>query len=153
MNDELTLWEPQEMTIPEVRERLFELAEDLQLPELSRLAQQLFRRKNQKLTKARHRTPDRATQQEIRDYHEAHPDLGMFEIGIHFNVNQARVSEAIYGKRGERGGSARVRAAPRPSRAGVRRPATARTSAATAPAMPQCGCIGSARPSPSDRAA
>ena len=102
-----TLWdiepEPErELTIPEVREHLFELAEELRLAELNYLARQLFRRHNQKNTKPRHRNPDRVTQQRIRDYHEANPDLGMLEIGIHFNVNQARVSEALYGKRGQR---------------------------------------------------
>lgn len=102
MNDQQSLWRPREMTIPQVRARLFDLAEELQLAELNYLASQLFRRHNQKPTKPRHRNPDRVTQQAIRAFHEALPELGMLEIGIHFNVNQARVSEALYGKRGER---------------------------------------------------
>ena len=102
MNDLQSLWQPKEMTIPEVRARLFELAEELRLPELFRLAEQLKRRRNMRPAPARHKSPSKSKAQAIRDYHEAHPEVGEFEIGVIFEVNQGRVSEALHGKRGNR---------------------------------------------------
>lgn len=69
--------------------------------ELERLAAELRRRRNGNARKAPVAsvafTPEVA--KAIRAYKEAFPETTMFDIGHVFNVNQGRVSEALYGKR------------------------------------------------------
>lgn len=93
---------PRTMTVPEVRDRLYELAGEMRSEELMHLANQLWRRRPGKV-KARasavHMTPELA--QSIRDYAVTHPWLSEHRIGIEFGVNQGRVSEALFGFRGE----------------------------------------------------
>ena len=86
------------MRLPDVAERLRELAVLKGEPELEFLAGQIARRKG-------HRgecvaTPmSRALAAEIRAYARANPSRLQVEIARHFNVNQGRVSELLKGKR------------------------------------------------------
>ena len=91
-----------EMTIPEVRSRLRVLAVELDEPELKALADQLVRRRNRTGVRSTSNaiTPDLSAA--IRVFASRNPDMSEHNIGLAFNVNQGRVSEALYGKRGER---------------------------------------------------
>lgn len=87
------------MRIPEVQDRLWELARILDAPELAFLAHELYRRK------ATHRAPAKANgmtmelRGKIRAFAVANPDMPHREIGAEFGVDGGRVSEALYGKR------------------------------------------------------
>jgi hypothetical protein len=95
------------MRIPEVRDRLYRLADAVEDQDLSTelrfLADQLWRRRSQRSLTADqriesdHMTPELASR--IRRYAKQHPTMTMLAIGREFNVNQGRVSEALYGKR------------------------------------------------------
>lgn len=87
------------MKIPEIRDELFKMAEDLKIPRLRELAEELWRRPVARRAPAESRyfTDDLADK--IRAYAKQHPDHTYAAIGLAFNVNQGRVSEAIAGKR------------------------------------------------------
>lgn len=91
-----------EMTIPEVRARLRELALELDEPELKALADQLVRRRNRIPAESTARSITPGLSDAIRVFAARNPDMSEHNIGLAFNVNQGRVSEALYGKRGER---------------------------------------------------
>lgn len=91
---------PPEMTIPEVRERLHGIAAETGNAELDELANQLVRRSHGRKAPATRHGLNALRKVLIRTYAEDHPDVGEFDIAILFGVNQGRVSEAIYGKRG-----------------------------------------------------
>lgn len=87
------------MIIPQVRERLYELAVELGCAELSELADELKRRAaevSERKVSAR-MTPELTDA--IRDYYYDNPKLTQLEIAAIFGVNQGRVSETIKGKR------------------------------------------------------
>lgn len=88
-----------ELTIPEIRERLHELADELGIDELHVLAEATRRRFNGRQVKPHQRTPDAAMCVDIQTYARLHPRATEFEIGQRFNVNQGRVSECLFGKR------------------------------------------------------
>lgn len=93
---------PKTMTIPEVRDRLYELSDELHQPELRRLADQLWRRRpwRQPVRPVHRRmTPELAA--EVRAYVAAHPYEPEDVVGTRFGVNQGRISEALAGFRGE----------------------------------------------------
>ena len=75
------------------------MAEDLKIPRLRELAEELWRRPIARRAPAESRyfTDDLADK--IRAYAKQHPDHTYAAIGLAFNVNQGRVSEAIAGKR------------------------------------------------------
>jgi hypothetical protein len=85
--------------IPEIAERLRNLASQHQLPELDKLAGEMGRRrpKNRAAPHSRKMTPE--LRGEIRSYAQNHPELSQLQIGLHFNVNPGRVSEAVRGFR------------------------------------------------------
>lgn len=88
------------MTVPEVRERLYVLSDVL--PELRALADQLWRRppgRKKAPAVSRKLTPE--LKDEIRAYASAHPGETEHSVSIHFGVNQGRVSEALFGHRGD----------------------------------------------------
>lgn len=98
------------MTIPEVRDRMRAIADELRDPlgdadvdmiaaELEQLADALRRRRSRPHapTVSRNMTPELA--QEIRDYAATHPTETELAIGVRFGVNQGRVSESLRGKR------------------------------------------------------
>lgn len=84
-----------QLSIPEVRDRLRELAEEHGLEELHDLADQMYRKSAKKRapTRSPKLTPEKA--EEIRAYAEANPDAHQQDIAEKFGVNHGRVSEAI----------------------------------------------------------
>ncbi len=82
-------------TIPELRDRLREIAEEEGLEELNDIADELKRRSpvRRAENKSAPLTPELA--QLIRDFAEANPDWHQRDIAEEFNVNQGRVSEAL----------------------------------------------------------
>ena len=81
--------------IPEIRDRLYELADELDNDELRELADQTYRRSPRRRAKNKSDklTPARAAQ--IRQYARDNPDAHQREIGAEFNMNPGRVSEAL----------------------------------------------------------
>ena len=82
-------------SIPEVRDRLRELAAELGVDELNDLADELYRGRPARRapTRSPKMTPELAEQ--IRQYATAHPAAHHQDIAEHFGVNHGRVSEAI----------------------------------------------------------
>lgn len=84
------------LSIPEVRVRLRELAEEHDIDELNELAEELYSK-----SPAKKRAPVRSPKltaemaDEIRDYAAANPDAHQQDIAEHFGVNHGRVSEAL----------------------------------------------------------
>jgi len=81
--------------IPAVRDRLYELADELDLEELRDLADQMWRKSAKKRAPVRSPklTPEMA--EEIRQYAAAHPGAHQQDIAEKFGVNHGRVSEAL----------------------------------------------------------
>ena len=82
-------------SIPEIRDRLRELAGEHGIDELSDIADELVRKSP--IKRARIKSPPLTPEmaQKIRDYAEAHPDAHQQDIATHFGVNHGRVSEAL----------------------------------------------------------
>lgn len=83
------------LTIPEIRARLYELADELDVDELAYLADQTYRKSAKKRAPVRSPklTPEMA--QEIRDYAAENPNAHQQDIAEKFGVNHGRVSEAL----------------------------------------------------------
>lgn len=90
---------PRTMTIPEVRERLYEMGSQWHSEELLRLADQLWRRPYVRSTRRTQRRPSPEQAEAIRIYAAEHPDLSEWQIGVDFGVNQGRISEVLAGFR------------------------------------------------------
>ncbi|WP_341859065.1 hypothetical protein WKH79_12490 [Qipengyuania sp. GPGPB31] len=86
------------MNIPQVRKRLFEIAEETNNEELAYLANELHQKQMKKKApiKSDEFTPELA--EEIRDFAAAHPKMHNQEIANAFNVNIGRVTDAMQGK-------------------------------------------------------
>lgn len=84
--------------IPALRERLRELADEHNLPELNDIADQMYRRSHTRRApkKSPPLTPEMASA--IRSYKEANPDAHQQTIAEKFGVNHGRVSEALEGQ-------------------------------------------------------
>ena len=87
------------LTIPEVRDRLYELADSQRIPELRMLADQLWRRRGRRAVRAQSIAITPELVAAIRDYAYHHPDESEHKVGQQFGVNQGRVSEALFGHR------------------------------------------------------
>lgn len=87
------------MRIPEIADRLRELAPALACPELEELADELRRRPSTRVAGPRSRKMTPALAAEIRAAVAARPGATQVEIARLFNVNPGRVSEAVNGKR------------------------------------------------------
>jgi hypothetical protein len=89
------------LTIPEIRERLFVLAVELDCPELAELAEGTKRRSPVKRAPVTSRpmTPQLAIA--VRAYQNSHPDMSQQEIARVFHLNNGRISEALRGYREE----------------------------------------------------
>lgn len=87
------------MTIPQVRDRLRELAEEHGIDELNELAAQMYREYNNGRAAVRSPTVTAEIAEEIRQYAAAHPDAHQQDIANAFGVNHGRVSEALNGDR------------------------------------------------------
>ena len=82
-------------TIPELRERLRDLADGLGIDELHDIADELYRNSpvNRAANKSDKLTPDLA--EEIRNYVAKNPKLHQRDVAHRHNVNPGRVSEAL----------------------------------------------------------
>lgn len=87
------------MTIPEIRDRLHVLADELRCEELHHLAEATRRRRPTRVAPVKSRPIDPAVRKEMRAYAAAHPDAHQRDIGQLFNLNAGRVSESLRGKR------------------------------------------------------
>ena len=86
------------MTIPEIRKRLYELAEEHGIAELAVLADASYRRTYTRTpAKRRNLTPDLVAS--IRAYVAANPEVAVQDVASKFYVNPGRVSEAMHGRR------------------------------------------------------
>jgi len=83
-------------SIPKIRNRLRELADEYDIDELNDLADELHR--NPAIKRAKTRSPALTPElaQRIRDYATAHPDLHQQDVANHFGINHGRVSEALH---------------------------------------------------------
>ena len=88
-----------DMTIPQIRTRLIELAKETGIEELHDLAMQTFRRSNGRKAPPRRRGLNPDLSERIREYAVRHPLTAFHDIADVFGVNIGRVSEAPYGKR------------------------------------------------------
>lgn len=81
--------------IPEIRDRLREIADDLDIEELHDLADEMYR--NSPIRRARPRSAHLTAKlaEEIRGYARKHPKMHQRDIAQRFNVNPGRVSEAM----------------------------------------------------------
>ena len=87
------------MRIPEIRQRLRELAVEHDLPELLTLADELRRRKLDARAPIASKHMNDHLRADIIEYAKSHPDMTQFAIAEKFGVNQGRVSEALHGFR------------------------------------------------------
>lgn len=82
-------------SIPEIRSRLREIADELHIEELHDLADETYR--NSPVKRAANRsaplTPELA--EKIRMFVAKNPKLHQRDVAQHFNVNPGRVSEAL----------------------------------------------------------
>jgi len=85
--------------LPEVADRLRELARELGCDELNELADEIARRPGGQRAPVTSAPMTDALRDEIRAMKAADPDLSHAEIGRRLNVNPGRVSETLRGKR------------------------------------------------------
>ena len=86
---------PNKRTIPEIRNRLHELADELGASELDELANELHR--NPPVTRGKIKSPPLTAElaEQIRAFAANNPHLHQQDIANHFGVNHGRVSEAL----------------------------------------------------------
>jgi hypothetical protein len=87
------------MRIPEIRDRLHELAEEHGIPELHDLADETRRRSPLRRVRARWPRLTASQQEAVRAMFETQPGMGVKDIADRFNTSVGRVSEAIRGFR------------------------------------------------------
>lgn len=82
-------------SIPQIRARLHELADEYDIPELHELADDTYR--NTPVTRAKRKSASLTSQlaQKIRTFQKSNSQLHQREIAQKFNVNPGRVSEAL----------------------------------------------------------
>ncbi len=87
------------MRIPEIRDRLHALADELNLQELHDLAEHTRRRKP--IRRAPPRWPRLTENQKaaVRDVFTANPSIGVRELADRFGTSIGRISEAVRGFR------------------------------------------------------
>ena len=87
------------MTIPEIRERLLQLADEHDIGELRHLARNLRRRPAVRKADTQSQPMTPLLAMAIRTYVYRHPEKTQAAIAAAFNVNPGRISEALRGKR------------------------------------------------------
>ncbi len=87
------------MRIPEIRDRLHELADKHGIPELHELADETRRRSPLRRVRARWPRLTSSQQEAVRAMFEAHPSMGVKDIADRFSTSVGRISEAIRGFR------------------------------------------------------
>lgn len=88
-------------TIPEIRDRMIQMADEHGLPELKELAEQTRRRRPIRRAPSRRKNPDNAEAEHIRAFAASHPRADYQEIASRFGTNIGRISEVLSGKRGD----------------------------------------------------
>ena len=87
------------MRLPEVADRLRELAHELNCGELNALADEIARRPSGPRAPATSAPMTEELREKIINIKDARPDLSHAEIGRILNINPGRVSETLRGKR------------------------------------------------------
>jgi len=82
-------------TIPQIRERLRELADEHGIEELHDLADETYRQSPLRRARNRSAVLTPALAEKIRKFVEKNPTLHQRDVAQRFNVNPGRVSEAI----------------------------------------------------------
>jgi hypothetical protein len=91
---------PRLRTIPEIRQRLKQLAKFHGLPELAQLADETRRRSARRQARPHRRRITDDLKAQVSAYAAAHPTEALDLIGERFNIDGGRVSEILHGKRG-----------------------------------------------------
>jgi transcription initiation factor TFIIIB Brf1 subunit/transcription initiation factor TFIIB len=88
-------------TIPEIREEMFELANQMQLMarRMKMLAQETYRRSYERAP-VRSRRITQRVRAEVHAYRHENPTASFQDIANAFGINPGRVSEILHGKRG-----------------------------------------------------
>ena len=89
----------QNLTIPQVRVRLTEIANEHGIDEIHELVEELYRKplaKKRAPVRSPTMTPELA--EGIREYAQDNPDVHQQEIAEMFGVNHGRISEALHGE-------------------------------------------------------
>lgn len=87
------------MRVPDVRDRLRELACEHGIEELYQLADELVRRQHGRRAPVESATVTEELATAVRAYRAAFPEMSMHRVGLVFQLNQGRVSEILFGKR------------------------------------------------------
>lgn len=87
------------MRIPDIRERMHEIADLHDIGELHELAEATRRRPRVRQSVPRSRPMTDELRAEIRQYADSHPRATLAEIGAACGVNPGRVSEVLGGRR------------------------------------------------------
>lgn len=83
-------------SIPELRDRLREIAQETGLEELNQIADEMYRRPAVRRAKPRSPAVSPEMAEEIRRYAWEHQELHLHDVAHHFHVNPGRVSEALH---------------------------------------------------------
>lgn len=89
------------MTIPQIRARMFELADEYQFEELRHLAEQTKRRSPVRRSRSVHAKLTPAQEQMVRDHAVLNPTHSYKRMGQDLDVDIGRISEVLAGKRGD----------------------------------------------------
>lgn len=82
-------------TISKIRERLREIAEEHNVPEIHALVDEMYRRSPVRRAPIRNQRLTPALAAEIRRFARENPRMHQQDIAEHFDVNHGRVSEAL----------------------------------------------------------
>lgn len=88
-------------TIPQIRQRLHELAVELRCPELADLAEETRRRYHGRKAPAEANSVTPKMARRVRAFAARNPRKTQRSIGQRFGIDHGRVSEILFGKRGE----------------------------------------------------
>lgn len=86
---------PNKRTIPELRARLREIAEEHNIPEILDIVYELYRKSPVRRAPVRSQPLTEALAAEIRLFAKQNQLMSQQDIGNHFDVNPGRVSEAL----------------------------------------------------------
>lgn len=87
------------MRIPEIRDRLHELADEHGIGELHELAEETRRRSPLRRAKPRWPRLSDEVKQQVREAFAADPNAGVRDLANRFNTSIGRISEAVRGFR------------------------------------------------------
>ena len=87
------------MRLPEIADRLRDIAIEEGFWELCDPANEISRRRAKKVAPIKSRKLTPAVEAQIRQLNTAHPSMSQVEIARLVGVNPGRVSETLYGKR------------------------------------------------------